>query len=96
VQGQVYFDAAGITFLHGTGFTGQVVMAPGPIPLLSITLTDPALINPSVVAATDPAGFGLFIQSQSGSNFVLTTGTDSVVNFIAIGPCPPSDNPPPV
>ena len=90
VQGQILVGETSSTILHGTGFTVTQGSSGG----VQVTLTDPALINPTVTATSDLAGFGAFVVNQSGSSFEIVTGTGGVVNFIATGPCPPSTNPP--
>ena len=84
------------SILHGTGFSITPTISP-PIPFagtIRITLTDPALINPTVTASTNINGFSVFVNNQSGNVFdIVVSGGNSIINFIALGPCPPSTNP---
>lgn len=87
VQGQINSETGEI--LHGKGFT-TFVIAPGNV---RVTLTDPALINPTVTASPDNNAFDVMVINQDANQFELFSGFGKL-NFIAMGPCPPSTNPP--
>ena len=87
VQGIIDTDTG--TILHGMGFS-IVLQSPG---IVDVTLNSPALLNPSVTIGSDLAANATFVTNQVANTFTIFGGP-GIVNFTAVGPCPPSTNPP--
>ena len=86
VQGRV-ISSNGVIF-NGTGFTSQ----PAGNNTVIITLTDPALLNPAVTATTTLGTVNVI--NESNNQFTLSSTQLGIISFIAVGPVPPSINPP--
>ncbi len=88
VQGRIFLGNGAI--IAGTGFTTSFDPVTG---VVTVTLNDPALMNPSITLGLDAGSVTAFLLSQGGTMFQIAGGGDlGYVNFIAAGPCPPADN----
>lgn len=87
VQGRIFLGNGAI--IAGTGFTTSFDPTTN---VVTVTLQDPPLIEPSVTLGVTAATFTAYLQNQMGTTFQIAGGGEGDINFIAIGPCPPVNN----